>query len=270
MKRFMTHATVLTAAFLTTATIATAATITVYPSIAPNAFGSPSYAAYVNNATTALYNGASAGGTPGLPTYYQQISGSISISQMIVSGFPSWNGYADPGVVFGPAFAAELGNRPLMGLKIDKDGGPQFSIGQLAFNQTSSDIGNYLGFGFGAGAYNYSLDYVGVLFGLDGVWGGGDDTFITSGLNSQLVDGLVGRGSGNAPAVYLTDPGLTNQDKIDNALAYFTDPFSVTGTYTLGADTGSGTFNVVPVPEPTSMSLAALGGLSLLFVRRRR
>ncbi len=270
MKRHITTlATACAAVFLTVST-ASAATITTYSALAPNAFGSPSYAPWVNNVNTALYNGLTSGGTPGTPSYFSTITGPVSIADVLVSGFPTWKGYANPGSVFGPAFANELGTRDASPLKITKGSGPQFSISQLSFSMTSTDPGNTFGFGFAAGSYNYSTDYQGILFGLDGVWGGGDDIFITSGPNTQLVDGLVGRGSANGIAVYDTDPGATQQDKINNALSYYPDPFTITGTWSLGADTASATITVVPVPEPTSMSLAFIGGLSLLAARRRK
>lgn len=260
-------ATLLTAA----PNLSTAATINVYPALAPNAFGSPSYAPWVANAVASLYNGAASGGTVGTPSYYSQVSGTLSISQLIVTGFPSWLSQANPGTVFGPGYASELGNRLAEGLTINGNG-TQFSISQLSFNMVSTDPANGLNFGFGAGSYNYSADYVGILFGGDGIWGGGDDTFITSGPNTQLVDGLVGRGSGNAWAVYDTDPGATQQDKIDLVLAdpNFAAPFAITGTYSLGTDTGSAVVNVIPVPEPSVAALGGVAGLALFWGLRRR
>src|SRR4051812_35349434 len=63
-----------------------AVTISVTPSVAPNAFGSPSYAGYVANATGALHDGDTSRGNPGLPTYYQAQS-NVSADQVIVTGF---------------------------------------------------------------------------------------------------------------------------------------------------------------------------------------
>nr|HMP18518.1 hypothetical protein [Gemmatales bacterium] len=48
-------------------------TISVYPSLAPNVFGSPSFAEWEANAIFALQNGQTTAGNFGLPTYYEQI-----------------------------------------------------------------------------------------------------------------------------------------------------------------------------------------------------
>jgi hypothetical protein len=243
--------------------------ITVTPSVAPNAFGSPSYGAYVQNAVTALEQGLSSYGDPTLPSYYQALSNGsqVSADQVLVSGFPSWLGKADPGTAFGPAFANELGNRLLFGLTI-LGNGEKFSISQLSFTATSSDPSNSLGFSFGVNTYNYSNDYVGVIFGT----GANPNQYITSGANTQMVDAVFGRGSGNAFAVYTTDPGATMQDKLDNALAAIPD-MTFTGTYTLGGATGSAFVNVSPdaVPEPSALLLSGTGaGLGLAYAWRRR
>jgi hypothetical protein len=252
--------------------MASAASIWVAPALAPNAFGSPSYAPWVSNATQALHEGLSSKGTPGMPSYYQAQS-IVTAAQGIVTGFPSWMGVADPGTAFGSQFANELGNRMLFGLKID-GGGSAFAINDLSFNATSSDPGNALGFGFGAGSYNYSNDYEGVLKGADNILWTADDTFITSGPNTQLVDGLVGRGSGNSFAAYC--PGCTiaqQQDAINNAASYW-NPYgggNFTGTYMLGGDSGSGTFTITAVPEPGiwAMMILGLGGVGAVMRRRR-
>lgn len=111
----------------------------VFPSVAPNAFGSPSYSGYVSNAIHAILNGLPAYGNPNDPTYYQQQS-TIAPNQMIVTGFPSWLGSANPGTVFGPAYANELGNRPLFGVVINAGpGAPSISISELSFAATSND-----------------------------------------------------------------------------------------------------------------------------------
>ncbi len=251
-----------------------APTITVTPASAPNVFGSPSYPGWVSNANSALLTGATSNGTPGTPTYYQQAPVNMSVSDNIVTGYNSWKGDANPTVTYGAAFGSELGNRLLFGVLINGNG-TQFSISQLSFNAVSTDPTSSLSFGFGAGSYNYSNDYWGILYGPNGVLGGGDDIYITGGPNTQLVDAIVGRGSGNAWASYLTDPGVTNQDKLNGVIASIgTEPFSFTGTYSLGAVTGSATvyFNsqsTNSVPDQGS-TIALLGAalISVFYVRR--
>jgi len=246
-------------------------TIQVTPWVAPNIFGSPSFPAARDNAFQALYQGLSSFGTPGTPSYFQAQTTPVISSQVIVTGFSSWMGQVNPGVTVGPAFASELGNRMHFGLAINGNG-TQFSISQLSFSASSTDLGNALAFGFAAGSYNYSLDYVGVLTN-DGILGNGNDTFITGGLNTQLVDALFGRGSGSSFAAYC--PGCTlveQQLALDAAAAYPGTPFQFTGIYSLGEVTGSGTFDINPVPIPGAALLfgSALAGLAGLSALRRR
>ena len=54
----------------------------VYASVAPNADGSPSWAAYDSNAMTALQNGASTGGDPTQPSYYSQVADGADLPEM--------------------------------------------------------------------------------------------------------------------------------------------------------------------------------------------
>lgn len=240
--------------------------IVVTPTLAPNAFGSPSYAAWVTNSFNAQDQGLSTFGTAGTPTYYQAQS-VVNRYEAVVTQFNSWKGVANPGAPFG----SELGNRMLFGLHI-LGNGQTFSIDNLKFDATSTGDANGLAFGFGYGSYNYSNDYVGIQYGGDGLKGGGDDILITSGLSTQLVNELIGRGSGSSYAAYSADPGPTDQDRI-NAVAEHPDAQwdTFAGVYTLRGFTsgdllGSGTFNAVP--EPGTMAALGLGALALL--RRRK
>ncbi|HLK68505.1 MAG TPA: hypothetical protein VKU19_33965 [Bryobacteraceae bacterium] len=236
---------------------ASAVNILVFPSVAPNAYGSPSYADYVNNAVTALENGQTSAGIPATPSYYQQQS-TIGIDQMIVTNFPSWLAQADPGTVFGSAFANELGNRPLFGVIINGDG-QKISIDQLTFTASSNDPGNLLGFTFGAGSYNYSSNYVGIINGPGG------PTYITSGPNTQLVDEIVGRGSGNAEAALCTSCTIPQEQAAIQAAQFgFAGMTQFTGTYMYGDGlaTGSGSFEVAPEPG-TALLLLAIAPIAL-------
>lgn len=251
-----------------------APTITVVPWLAPNAFGSPSFAAAQTNAVQAMYQGLATFGTPGTPSYFAANS-TVTSAQAVVTGFPSWLGQVDPGTVFGAGFAAEGGNRMTFGLGINGKG-TQFSISQLSFAATSTDPLNALAFAYVTGDYDYGPGYQGVLVGVDGVLGTGDDVFITSGLNTQLVDALYARGSGNSLAAYCAGCSLADQQAaLDAKAASPGQDFSFTGTYTLTSAlglpvaTGSGTFNV-EIPEPGSLALVGVSLIGLGFLRRKR
>ena len=261
---------------LAAGTSANAVTISVTPTLAPNVFGSPSWGAWQTNAVAGELNGGAATGTPGTPTYFQPQS-NVTLQETIVTGFPSWLGQADPGTVFGPAFAGELGNRMHFALQIDGHG-TQFSISQMSFTMVSSDPGHLLNYSY-SGGYGYGLGYVGVLAGADGILWTSDDQYITSGPATQLVDGLVGRGSGNSLDAYCTSCTIAQQQAaIDAAVAQITSPLTFTGTYSLdlasgNVVSGSGTFNVSTTPLPAALPLfGSVIGSSVLtaWVRRRK
>ena len=245
-------------------------TFQVYPSIAPNIFGSPGWAQYASNAIFALGNGLAANGTPNTPSYYQQQS-LVTPQQLIVTGFPSWDGLVDPGTVFGPAYANEFGTRGHFGLVIHGNG-TQFSISELSFQGHSNDPADLLNFAFATGAYNYTSNYVGIIFGI----GGNPNTDITSGPNTQLVDALVGKGSGNADPASCPGCSLAGQQAAINALSpAFAAMTQFTGKYTLTdlsntvLGSGSGTFAITPEPSTVGFLAAGLASLALL-VRKRR
>ncbi len=251
------------------AQVAAGPTGTVTPALAPNGWGSPSFGSWADNALAALKTGASSYGTPGTPTYYQVAPTTLSVLDNVVTGFPSWNGRADPGSVFGAAFAGELGNRLHFGLDL-KGNGTKLAIGLLSFDSLSTDPTNSLGVGFSyaIGDYNYTSQWVGWDYGQDGIRGTADDVFVTSGPNSQSVDEIIGRGSGNAWDIYDSDPGLTRQDKINAVGAKFAlgnAPVDFTGTYSYNGKTVAGaTVHFTPVPD--SGSVLALLGLGLTAV----
>jgi len=247
-------------------------TITVTPTVAPNAYGSSYWGQWVANSIYAQENGLTTYGDSGLPSYYHaQDSGSIA--NAIVTSNPSWLGQADPGTAFGAAFANEYGNRIHFGLVIDGNGS-QFSISELGFTAVSDDSTDALGFSYGAGSYDYSTDYVGVLAGQDGILWTADDIYITSGPSTQLVDGLVGRGSGNAFWPDENCAGCSSPAELQTTIDAFETsddlPSTFTGTYTLGDFSGAGIFHFSgAVPEPASWALL-IAGFALTGVTLRR
>jgi hypothetical protein len=232
--------------------------ITVIPALAPNAYGSPNWNAWVSNATTALINGYPAYGDPSSPGYYQQAPAVISVTNNIVTGFPSWNSVADPGDVFGANYSQELGNRIQFGIDI-KGGTNLISISQLSFSAHSSDASNSLDFTFGQGSYNYSASYVGIIYGP-----GGTNTYVTSGPATQQVNEIVGRGSGNAWDTYDTSGNIASQQSnIDLLISQLgSQPFNFTGTYTIAGVTGSNSVTFNPVVTNSGPVLGT-GGISI-------
>jgi hypothetical protein len=233
-------------------------TISVIPALAPNVYGSPNWTALVSNATTAIANGYVSYGDPSSPGFYQQAPGVISVTNDIVTGFPSWDGLADPGNVFGANFSQELGNRIQFGIDI-KGGTNLISISQLAFSAHSTDPGNTLDFAFAPGSYNYSSSYVGIIYG-----SGGANTYITSGPATQPVNEIVGRGSGNAWAVYDPSGNLASQQSnlLVCASQLGNQPFNFTGTYTIGGVSGSNSVTLNPVVTHSGPILGT-GGITI-------
>ncbi len=248
-------------------------TIDIFPTLAPKAFGSPSWGGWVANATYALENGLSSYGDPNSPTYYSQES-VVPGSAVMVTSYNSWMGVANPGAVFGAAFANELGNRLHFGVVMNGHG-DKISASQISFSATSDDPNDILGFSFAAGTYEYSSSYIGVILNPDG-----SRTYVTSGLNTQPVDMIIGRGSGNAlwpcapddprPCTTLAE----QQAALNHWANYNGAPWHLAGTYTLSegatilAQASSAvTIDAVPEPSTAALLLAGLAGLIVARVR---
>jgi hypothetical protein len=251
--------------------------IDVVPSIAPNAPGSPSTVGYGLNAITGLMNNQSSVGNPALPTHYSVAGPVVPLSHMIVTDFPSWHGKANPGAVFGPAFANETGNRLHFGLRAIGDGQTQFSLSQVTFEMHSSDPNDTFQVLESFALDNYSPFRVGISWGADRVPGGGDDSVYDAGQSGALlVDELYLVGVGNAAEALSSDPGTTNQGRIDArciACLQGQSMVTVTGTYFIG-DGFSASADVAVegcVPEPASVAMwAGVVAAAGYVVRRRR
>ena len=248
----------------------------IVPSIAPNRDNSAYWSTWESNAISALYTGATTAGTLGTPGYYSAITGPVDTSNVYVTTFPSWLGVADPATVFGPAYAAEYGNRLTFGFIATDSNGQQFSISQISLSISADD--SRLNYTWAAGSFTYSSGYVGILFGADGKMGGGDDTFITSGANTQLVDAVISRGPGNAywPEHATSGDSLTDQQVIDAFRNAQSVPATqlVTASATIdlgGGQTATASATTVLVPEPSTYA-AVLGALCLAgaVLRRQR
>lgn len=247
-------------------------TVEVFPSPAPNVFGSPSWADYVNNAQNALQNDLSIVGDRNTDpeAYIAFADGStIDAGNAMVTSFNSWIGVADPASPFG----SELGNRLHFGLHAYGDGTMKFTLADVQYNMSSSDglldfSGDLSGTTFNGGTR------VGVDWGADNAPGGGDDTiYIGNQDDTTLVDELFYVGVGNAywPGGGDADrvnPDAGRQGSIDASYEYITTSGPITfGTeYTILGNSGSA--SVTLVPEPSSLGLLVLGGL--IAARRRR
>jgi hypothetical protein len=98
----------------------------------------------------------------------------------------------------------------------------------------SNDAADVLGFSYGIGSYDYSNEYVGIIYG------GGSPTYVASGPNTQLVDRIVGRGSGNAIDAYCTACTTAQQQAAILAQLSLLDTVTFfTGTYTMSDASGS-------------------------------
>lgn len=247
-------------------------TMFVVPSIGPNAQASPNGPAYNANAVNAVYQGVGTFGTPGTPGYYEGLPNDAMLPNTanVVTDFPSWQGNADPGGTYGAGFANELGNRLFFGFGVVRaPGDAQFSIDQLSF-LADSNVPE-ITFSVAAGGYVYNDRTWGVLFGPNGVLGGGDDTFITSGPSTQLVDAIFGRGTGLALAVLTSSPGSNNQERLD-IFAFSTPNYFIRGTYSINGFSGGGRTFFFAVPEPGTVIGGVAAGLLVVggLWRRRR
>jgi hypothetical protein len=258
--------------------------VDVFPAVSPNPFGSPSFSGWANNAIFALENGLSSNGNPNSPTFYTQTN-AVTTADVIATGFPSWHGHANPGQVFGPAYANELGNFLTFGAVVRSNhDGPLDTFTLQNVSITITDPHGNLG---------YTDNLAGTSFGVSPTSikvGSTDGTAqdINSGGDTTPTMALWYTGFGTAYAVDSSDPGATDQDKINNLLLQLLaegGPFTITAQYTVvdsngDTSTGSASVTVTPavpiagvVPEPASLLLwggAILSAAAAVRRRRRR
>lgn len=256
--------------------------IQVFPSLAPNFFGAPSYTGWETNSLAAIEAGTVGSFDPinqSAPTDPTQYTGQITQMlawQNVATNFNAWYGVAAPNAL-GPLLTMELGNRLTFGVRIVGDSaqfgnGGQIRLRDLSFVISSSDGANTFGFSgdwdtdpfcASPGACDYGTNIYGIRRNANGTVA----SYVTSGSQDQLVDEIIYIGVGNALEALNTDPGPTNQDRIFAAAGTVSAPYSITGSYSLSGMTGAATVNVV-VPEPGTWGLTIAAGL-VVFLRRR-
>lgn len=240
--------------------------IDVYASPAPNFFGSGSWGAYLSNALIGIENGGTTTGSVGPTQYYNTNGQTWGVENNIVTNFDSWMGTAGASAPFN----GELGTRWHFGVRV-VSAGTRFALENLTYNMSSLEqpalntSGSFAGASFSS--TRFGIDYV------DGVKGNGNDITYTSGNGTTLVDEIIYVGVGNAFAVLDTDPGATNQDKLNNATGSLAG-YTLTTTYGIdfGAGnvaTGSAFTDFDAVPEPASMTALALGIAALVRKKRK-
>jgi hypothetical protein len=220
----------------------------IVPAFAPNGrpgITSPSWTAYVNNATNALYLGVSSvGNRLADPTAYLAASGPLTPLHMIYTDFNSWEGMADPNPNFagwGAAFQAETGNNIQFGLHIQSsDPNDVFSLQDLSWKLDSDDDSNWFDAQGDFSAANYSITRVGINYGGDGIRGTGDDiTYKNNEAGNLPVHELMYVGVGEGFFASSAD-GVDNQDAIaqnirDLLTTAANSTFDLRATYTLGS-----------------------------------
>lgn len=212
------------------------------------------------------------------PTAYEPIAdgATVSVTENIVSDFPSWRGQADAPV----PFHSEFGNRIHFGLRISSDGLMDFSLDDIFFEMESLGDGGALSIGpfsLGDAGVSFSDIAVGIDYGLDNTLGGGDDTVYNTSnpaASSTLIDEFVYIGVGNA---YDASgfPGAP-QDRIDGLLRILPMVNEVSAMYTVNdginpiVEGSTTVFLANAIPEPSALFAFGVGLVAVASRRRRR
>ena len=248
-------------------------TITTEATMAPNAYGSPSFDTWVANGIYAVENGLTSYGAAG-PAQFNVTTSPLPVAANFVPGFNSWLGQAP-----GP-YAGELGNRASF-VAVINGNGSLINMNNFGITMSSSDAGNLLGVSWPnnsilPGDWTYDSGDIGLIFN-NGINISGGFTVVNSGDPGQMVNEIISIGAGNAYASYDTlatgnddpNPGDTDQQILNYDIAQVSS-YDFTGTFSYGTDTGSATFNFVAVPEPSTVAMTGMGSLIFLGLNRFR
>jgi hypothetical protein len=245
--------------------VAGATTIDVVPSLGPNPWGSPSFAAYTDNALTGLRAGTAGIGSG--PSYYG-IDYYFTFEDATVTNYPSWNGVADPA----PPNDAEMGNSYFVGTHVLADEDATFHPSDVRVWQFSTiaplDPWHWGPFYLSASTVSGMRGY------LDGVE-------VTPLTLDSVIDELVYVGIAGAFDASTYWGFGSGQAGLDAAIAEYRAAYGehmVTTCYALGGTVNGTTSNggttvcseEPPVPEPATFVLGGAGLLGLFLLRRRR
>lgn len=250
--------------------------IDVYTYVAPGAI-SPTKFTTAENAVSCIYLGLPTCGVPG-PGQYQQ-NNIVTTADTISTNVHSWEGQINPGVTFGPDYTNEYGNMLAFGALVN-GGGELISASQLSASATSNVPFSQLNVA-PVGGFSYSSITWGILFGLDGILGGVDDTILTSGGSDTLVNAIVTAGIGDYFNLNFIGTPSAQQTGLNNFIASHNGPEIFTGTYTLAATSGpvsgSESFYLngaqppsTQVPEPSAIALFGIGLLGMTAVWKKK
>jgi hypothetical protein len=264
--------------------------ISVYGTMAPNAYGSPSFSTWAANGIYAMENGLTSYGAAG-PAQFNVTTSPVPVAANFVTGFSSWMGQADPA----SPYSSELGTRASFVAVINGNGN-LINMNNFGITMASSDAGNALGVSWpnnsiSPGDWTYDAGDIGLIFN-NGINTAGGFTVVNSGDPGQMVNEIISIGAGNAYAAYTyaealayqvkyggsiadnggdPDPNATDQQIINYQLGFVPD-YDFTGTFSYGDVSGSAT---IVVPEPTTMisgvlMLLPFGMNTLRILRKNR